>query len=398
MSVVADAGLVVPQRRAARLLHIDGARGYLLIMMYVAHFGFIHHTPVLNFHHGSFSAVWDGEFFVLLSGFVCALSYGGVFKREGLRACFMSILRRLRWVYLYQVLVSLLTLYLFYLAWPLQLSPEYTVDPNTFSLTTLAQVFTFVEHPPYLGILILYIVLMLFIPVAAWLLHHQQQPLFFAIIIGCWICATHGFDARMISWFQNNLFDPSQIFSLRDYFNPLSYAIVFYGGYYLGHVYKRDGQAAFRKNTLPLSSSAFALSIGVMIVFAVAELFRAELGTPIWFYDPTRDNITITGLLDTAAMAYVVYFLLAKENLPLPLEKVREFFDMVLKSHILVAVGQSSLFVYSAHVIVVFLSSYFILSAGYQNDPIMITMSLCLSVWFLIVLSLCKRQYLPSLP
>ena len=57
-----------PAQKAARLVHIDGARGYLLIAMFIAHFNFTHWTPVIRFHHGNFSPVWDGEFFVLLSG------------------------------------------------------------------------------------------------------------------------------------------------------------------------------------------------------------------------------------------------------------------------------------------------------------------------------------------
>ena len=187
-----------PAQKAARLVHIDGARGYLLIAMFIAHFNFTHWTPVIRFHHGNFSPVWDGEFFVLLSGFVCALSYLRPFSKGGMVACELAVLKRLRWVYLYQIIVALSMLYLFVSAWPMRLDSQYVPDLETPLFVQSLQVFTFAKQPLYLGILILYMMLMLFIPVGLWLLETTRTRLFFGILAACWLVAWAG-SSRMFS-------------------------------------------------------------------------------------------------------------------------------------------------------------------------------------------------------
>ena len=387
-----------PAKKAARLVHIDGARGYLLLAMFVAHFNFTHWTPIIYLHHGGYTPVWDGEFFVLLSGFVCALSYGSVFQRTGFFGCFKAVIKRLRWVYLYHVIVAFTMLHFFIQAWPLQLDSLYKPDLETPLLIQSLQVFTFVKQPIYLGILLLYIVLMLFIPVAAWLLDRGKTFLFFGIIIVCWLAARLNIDAIAGAWFEQNIIDTSGMFALRSSFSPLSYALLFYGGYYLGYRYKRYGWDDFRQNILPLNYSWFFVAVAAIATFAVAELFREQLNSPTWLYEPNRAEISITGIMGTCAVSYAVYFLLNRKDLPFGLSIIQSIGEKILLHPLLVTVGQSSLFVYSAHVFAVFLPSYFIVATGHQGDRGVIVVVFFTALLALIGLAFVKRRYFPALP
>lgn len=388
----------VPAKKTARLVHIDGARGYLLIAMFIAHFNFTHWTPVLKFHHGNFSAVWDGEFFVLLSGFVCALSYLRAFSKGGMLSCEMAILKRLRWVYLYQVVVALSMLYLFLSAWPMKLDALYVPDQDTPLLLQTLQVLTFAKQPLYLNILILYMALMLFIPVGLWLLEKKRTGLYLTILVTCWLVAAFGWDKALTTWFHANVFDTRPYFALTGTFNPLSYAVIFYGGFYLGYLYKTEGWKRFKTSILPLSYPVFYAALAVSAAFAVAGLGQDLLGVPDWLVNPQRATITVVGLISLSVLSYLVYFLLNKNDLPRPLSWFGTALDAVLSFPPLVTVGRNSLFVYSGHVVAVFLASYFIVSSGLEGNRPAILLVQFITLGALMGAAALKQRYLPALP
>lgn len=387
-----------PAQKAARLVHIDGARGYLLIAMFIAHFNFTHWTPVIRFHHGNFSPVWDGEFFVLLSGFVCALSYLRPFSKGGMVACELAVLKRLRWVYLYQIIVALSMLYLFVSAWPMRLDSQYVPDLETPLFLQSLQVFTFAKQPLYLGILILYMMLMLFIPVGLWLLETTRTRLFFGILAACWLVAAAGFDQAVLGWIFAHVFDTRPFLSLTGIFNPLSYAVIFYGGFYLGYRYKTEGWDHFKSSILPTSYPVFYAALAITVAFAVAEAGRGMLGSPEWLVEPKRRNVSGIGLISLAAISYIFYFLLNREDLAKPLMWARAVVDSVLRFPPLVMVGRNSLFVYSGHVVAVFTASYFILSNGFEDNRIVVMVVQICALAALLGAARLKKRYLPALP
>lgn len=390
--------------KARRLTHIDGARGYLLLMMFLAHFSFTHWTPIIYLHHGSFSPVWDGEFFVLLSGFVCALAYQGAFTKGGAWACELAVLRRLRWVYLYQIAVAMLMVLLFWAALPIKLgshSPE-ALGKSVASAAPigpqLLQTLTFAEQPPYLDILILYMMLMLFIPVALMLLSRRKLWLYWSILIGLWLVAHFKVDAAVFVAFQRSMFNPEGYFALRGFMNPFSYALIFYAGFYLGYRYKQVGHEEFIKSVLVPRMGIFIASLGIVGAFAIAELFKAPLGTPEAIYDPKRFQISPHGLIATAASAYAVYFLLAADNLPRPLSWISRLADWLFTLPVLVIVGQSSLFFYSLHTLGVFGSSYIIKATGMEGERPFILAMFAATTALLVALAYTKKRFLPALP
>lgn len=389
--------------KARRLTHIDGARGYLLLMMFLAHFSFTHWTPIIYLHHGSFSPVWDGEFFVLLSGFVCALAYQGAFAKGGAWACELAVLRRLRWVYIYQIVVAMLMVLLFWAALPIQLGSQ---SPEALGKTSfggsighqLLQTLTFAEQPPYLDILILYMMLMLFIPVALILLSRRKFWAYWSILVGLWLVAHFRIDAAAFEAFQHSVFDPAGYFALRGFMNPLSYALIFYAGFYLGFRYKQVGHDEFIRSVLVPRMNLFLACLASIGAFALAELFRGPLGTPEAIFDPKRFQISPQGLIATAASAYAVYFLLASDSLPRPLSWIANLADWLFTLPVLVIVGQSSLFFYSLHTLGVFGSSYVIQVLGMQHDRPFILMTLAATAALLVALAYGKKRFLPTLP
>lgn len=381
---------------AGRLVHIDGARGYLLAMMFLAHFSFAHWTPAYYLHHGNFTPVFDGEFFVLLSGFVCALSYWRPYERAGMLACGRAVLRRVRWVYLYQVTVALLALALAMMMTPVEPLPGVRPDAATPLAIQLLQSFTLARQPPYLDILVLYMALMLFIPFGFRLLVAGRRWRYFTILAALWLVSWLQLDAAAGRWIGANVFDWSPWFRLRGHFNPLSYALIFYGGFYLGYLYKRHGHAAFVSRILPARSSWFALAAGVVLFFAAAELGKGVFGTPLRLYDPLREEIGPAGLAGLAAAGYCVYYLLVSR--PGRFGWLQGAADRFFRFPLFTLLGQSSLFVYSAHILAVFVASYAIIAAGWSHSYPAILAVMLVTGAAVAGLAWLKKRYLPALP
>jgi hypothetical protein len=385
-----------PRAASGRLIHIDGARGYLLAMMFLAHFSFAHWTPAYYLHHGNYTPVFDGEFFVLLSGFVCALSYWRPFEKAGMLTCQAAVLRRVRWVYLYQVTVALMALALFMAMAPVEPLPDLKPDPSTPFAIQILQSFSLAKQPPYLDILVLYMALMLFIPLAFKLLSSGRKWLYFSILGAFWLVSWLQLDAAAGRWIEANLFDWSGYFRLRGHFNPLSYALIFYGGFFLGYGYKRHGHDAFVSRTLPARPTWFALAAATTLFFAVAEIGKGMFDTPLRLYDPLREEIGPVGLIGLSASAYVVYYLLVSPSGRLSWFQTAA--DRFFRFPLFTLLGQSSLFVYSAHILAVFLASYVIIVAGWSNSYTAILLTMVATGATIVMLAWLKKRYLPALP
>lgn len=388
--------LARPRAASGRLIHIDGARGYLLAMMFLAHFSFAHWTPAYYLHHGNFTPVFDGEFFVLLSGFVCALSYWRPFEKAGMIACETAVLRRVRWVYLYQVTVALAAVALFMAMAPVEPLPGLKPDASTPLGIQILQSFTLAKQPPYLDILVLYMALMLFIPLAFKLLTSGRNWLYFVILGTLWLVSWLQLDAAAGRWIEANLFDWSGYFRLRGHFNPLSYGLIFYGGFFLGYRYKRHGHAAFVMRILPARPAWFALAAAAVLFFAVAEIGKSAFDTPLRLYDPLREEIGPVGLIGLTASAYAVYYLLVSPSGRL--SWLQAAADRFFRFPLFTLLGQSSLFIYSAHILAVFIASYVIIVAGWSHSYAAILLTMAATGAIVVALAWAKKRYFPALP
>lgn len=374
---------------------LDGARGYLLVMMFVSHLTSVYGTPLFWFHHGEFSAVMDAEFFIPLSGFVCAISYARPFRRAGAGASALAVLKRLRWLYVYQVAVALIVFVLVRAAWPDRLINGVVPDFDTPAGVQILQAMTFARQPYYLDILLVYMVLMLFIPVAQLLLFANRVRLFFGILISCWLFSRLGFDDQVLNQLYSHGVDTRPYFSLAGYFNPLSYALLFYGGFYLGHRFSEKGLTGFRADVVPVSFRYFVIAGVIIAGFAVADLLP---GVPDYFHSPERDRYSEVALCSTLAISYAIYFLLNRSGLGEPVASLRNILSGLFRLPALVMIGQNSLFFYSTHVVMVYLASYVIAFWNMGNNLLAVLgIQIAVIVTAFVVTAL-KKRLLPGLP
>lgn len=380
--------------KGQRLVLIDGARGYLLSMMFLAHSAFVlswfHVGGILrNLHHHTFLAVWDAEFFVPLSGFVCALAYLGVFVREGWGATWRSILMRLRWVYLYHVVVATLIVLAKTLQGPL------TSDGGSM-LYQFASILTFVNQPRYLDILMLYIALMLFMPFAFALLRTGRTFVFFAILIALWGVAELSLDQMVSEFVTKELFVWYHYFRLSGNFNPLSWALLFYAGFFIGYQMKTRGRE-FTHTYFKPDTRIFAISV-LTIAMVVTIKLAVGIGTRLLPPEGARHTISTQAFAVIAAVTYCFYYLLNRRTLPTGLAFLSKLLRSVLSFPPLVLLGQNSLFVYSFHVIVVSFINV-VANVGHQGSNTVLMVSLLIGCYLSIfAATLLKRRYLRTLP
>lgn len=385
-----------PAPRASRLLLLDGVRGYLLYMMVVAHFSFVVSTPLFLLHVGHWSPIFDAEFFIPMSGFVCALAYYGPFMRDGLSNSVVLILRRVRWLYLYQVAATLAVIALVKVFGPInsEVSREVAATPL---LSLLLRVPGLGLQPTYLDILPLYMLFMPLIPVALWVLTRGQTAMYFGGLAALWLVAAAGVDARLLDACWPVLGPVVHYVRPMGDFNPLSYAALFYVGLYLGYCFKVDGFTRFKERCVPLRGIWAAFAVIVCLAFAAAELVRRLTPLPLWSYDRVGGTVTLPGMASTIAIAYLVYFLLAKQPGKvgrLAARGLRWLFSRPL----LVTTGQMSLFVYSAHVVVVWCAFAVVEHLGQGVGMVAANAALLLSMATVGVLAYLKRRHFPQLP
>ncbi len=386
-----------PESAKARISYIDGARGYLLSMMYLAHTHYTLENSFFKLHHGNFIPAMDAEFFVLISGFVCALAYSGKHKTSGMTGTLLAVLSRLKWVYLFQVMVAVLMILLFRMFGSTIVDPTYTAD---FTTPLTAQIFAavrFVYQPPYLDILMLYIALMLFIPLATLLLSKNRVISYFAIIAGLWLFVETGLAAQS-DQIVKSIFAYDRAFALRGYFQPLSYAALFYVGFYFGFIQKNKatlpGASLLKKPPVVL----FWASLGIILVAIVSCLIWLKTGHLEWLAAPERQSISVPGFLTTLSVTYVVFFLMARTGYAKLTDMAGNALQSALSLPFLTLLGRNSLFTYAIHALIIFIVSYAIITTGHADSIVWKASGLVAGYLLILLFSQWKQRHLPFLP
>lgn len=341
--------------------------------------------------------VFDGEFFVFLSGLVCAFAYRGAFTRRGFWGCLRVVIRRVRWLYIYQIVATLLVLVILYATWPFTIYPEYT-PPTESAVVQMLRVLTLSLQPRFLDILMLYMTLMLFIPVVLALLNSGHVRILFAILGGCWLIADCGLDAAVYQQIAFPAILVSHSGVIRGNFNPWSYALLFYGAFYLGWRFKEVGRDRFIRTVIVPDTRLFVISVVITLMLAVLEVGKRVIGTPMWVYNPPRDVISPMGLISTVTASYIVYYLLCAEHRHRTLQAIAVRLKAVLTIAPLVTIGSSSLFVYSVHGLLIMAGVATLTAGGWLGNrwaTDVAVLSTGVALWALASL---KRRYLPTLP
>jgi hypothetical protein len=180
-----SSGNTLPADACFRDVRIDLVRGITLFVIYIDH---IPHNVLAWFTLQRFAFIDCAEVFVLISGYVAALVFTRTLVQDGLRACLWRAWRRCGQIYLAHIIVSAITLAIFY-AFLL----EHVIAPDR-------NLYTFMEHPYWVAVFTLMLRHMpyslsilpsfiLFIGVAPFLASalrkHRTFP--FAILVGVYL-------------------------------------------------------------------------------------------------------------------------------------------------------------------------------------------------------------------
>ncbi len=385
-----------------RLQRLDGLRGYLLAMMYLVHFTALSQMfgadfVLARFHHSVLLPVFDAEYLVPLSGFVAALAYMGQYCSQGFGGAQRAVFRRVRALYGYQVSTSVAVLLLPVLVFgragmPLDAGGAPALLP------TIGAVFTFVYQPDNLQILLLFMGAMIFIPTAIRLLDSLGPIVFVAILVDAWLIADAGLDTALSDWISVNILPWRDYFRISGVFNLLSWGAFFYFGFTIGWLYKTR-PALLLAMDRKLMDRLLVVSLVICAFFYIGRVLDdPDLLADDSLFFPARNLLSFQAMLCVAATSYILFYLFNRPDRAAAYPILVRCLDAVCKAPWLVLLGRNSLFVYSAHVIIVAALACALQLAGRQVGQGTLLALFTLGFAVLLAVTAAKQRWLPMLP
>jgi hypothetical protein len=237
-----------------RDLRLDLLRGFAVLVMVVDHFGGASWLYLITGNNSFFTS--GAEAFVLISGMVVGIVYGGIARREGLRAAVVKALLRAWTLYRLTVVMTLAFAAIsdvFQLPWAKGFDLG---NPLTFTLNVilLRQTYYLADIP------LLYTLLIAFAPVGLWLLRKQRTAL---LVIGSFVV-----------WAGFQYLNAEQIVIMpivgNTTFHPAAWQLIFFWAMAFG--YHRQAIAA-RLSAVPRWSF---FSFSVLLFFWLLHLYSTQ--------------------------------------------------------------------------------------------------------------------------
>ena len=255
-----------------RIRSLDAWRGLMLVIMAVDHLDL--YGPIYRVTYESFGFVSAAEGFVLVSGLVAGIVYGGYAETPG--RLLSAVRRRLGTLYRYQLLI-VVGLFGFWLAFPLE---RPGVGMLSAALHALGGAALLNQEPP-LDILALYLLFVALLPLVLGGFRRGWAPLVLAASAGLWLLdqvltplAIYPVDIRFtvgsvpVHWHPNH-------------FHLLAWQFLFVVGVWLGWR-RRSGplmQPGHSTRRLAMVAGAVALAcLAMRHGLGVTEVSRAALG------------------------------------------------------------------------------------------------------------------------
>lgn len=392
----------VPQVSSVRLHRLDGLRGYLLSMMYLVHFtamgqSFGTDFTLARLHHSMLLPVFDAEYLVPLSGFVAALAYMGHYRSKGFAGAQRVVLRRVRALYGYQVVTCLAVLLLPVLEFGRAGMP---VDAAGMPVlwSSIGAAFTLVYQPGNLQILILFMGAMLFIPSAIRLLDGLGPIVFIAVLVDAWLIADAGFDTALGDWIAVNILPWRDYVRISGAFNLLSWGAFFYFGFTIGWLYKTRPASLLAMDG-KLMDRLLIMSLLVCAFFYLGRVLdNSSMFDNDSLFFPARDLLSVQAMLCVAATSYIIFYLFIRSDRSGHHPTLVRWLDAVCKAPWLVLLGRNSLFVYSAHVIIIAaVACVLTLAAGPVSQGTLLAL-FAMGYATLLALAAAKQRWLVMLP
>ncbi len=353
-----------------RLTIIDGFRGFFLVFMMIIHSDAILKTFVGKLNHHYFGWVEDAQGFVFMSGLVVGLVYGGRFVRHGYDVMHRAIWKRIGTIYSHQLALIALFLATAFITAYLGATPNvinaYVREPIILpALSALLVTGSF-----HMGILPMYIFFLAATPFAFKLLKQERYLTYIAASALLWMFAQSRLPDLLVQTLEGQMASSGHKLNLGIFFNVFGWQLLFFGGLAIGYL-----MAAKKFNAQILWSpdayKAFLVCIGIFLFLGVYDRIVFDY----WFgekfsqsiLDETdRGNLSTIYVIAFAADLYIVAWLLgpgvlASQKLWRGLSKV---LVNVMSFRPLVFLGQHSLHVFSAHIVLIY-----IISAVFEDGP-----------------------------
>lgn len=354
-----------------RLTVIDGFRGIFLVFMVIIHANEVLKTVLGKLNHHYFGWVEDAQGFVFMSGLVVGLVYGSRYIRHGYDVMQKAIWARIRTIYSHQVFLILAFLAAMFVFLQLGLTPPnvlrpYQNEPVLFPLLSAL----LVTGSMHMGILPMYIFFMMATPFALRLLNQQRYMIYGALSVSLWAIAQTRILDQLVTVIEQLLATEGHRIGMGIFFNICGWQVLFFGGLLIGFL-----MASKRLNTDFLASSEmrtvfficaamfFAYGIYDRIVFddwfggAFSEAIKAETDRGNF-----SDIYLVTFLFDLVAAVWLLGPGMTDQNAVV--RGVARLLHRLVSFRPLVFLGQHSLHVFSAHIVIVY-----VLSAIYQDRP-----------------------------
>lgn len=338
-----------------RLTAIDGFRGIFLVFMMIVHANDVLKTTFGKLNHHYFGWVEDAQGFVFMSGLVVGLVYGKRFLRLGFDAMSGAIWGRIKTIYSHQigliVLLLIATLACSMIADVPSVLRPYDTHPVAFPALSALMV----TGSMHMGILPMYIFFMMATPYALRLLHQRRYLTYTAIVATLWLIAQTRLPDALVSGAEGLAGIKLGIF-----FNVLGWQVLFFGGLFAGFL-----MAAERLNLefleTPEMRRVFLLCVALFFLLGIYDRivfddwFGAAFSEAI-LSEADRGNFSTIYLFAFAVDLLAIVWLLGpgrQDRSPLISGTARAI-GKAVTFRPLVFLGQHSLHVFSAHIVIVY--------------------------------------------
>lgn len=344
-----------------RLTILDGFRGFFLIFMMIIHTNMEFGAVIGKLNHHYLGWVEDAQGFVFISGFVVGLVYGARLIRRGAESCRIAVMKRVRTIYSHQAgLVLIFTLVA--LSWSgasATLLSFYTDNPVLAPLASLG----LLSGSRNMGILPMYIWFMLCTPLALRQIH-AGRGVAVLMAMGCaWLISQTGVSQHIWAMMEDRLAAAGHPLPLGIFFNLLGWQVVFFSGLYLGYL-----QAAGRLDLSFLRGPGWAQAALVAFATVVFLAMLDRLVMDHWFgrdfskwflaTHERRDFTSLYVLAFALDLFLVTWLLVAGRDCGVRIVgALARLVEWIFTRPVLVFLGQHSLHVFSAHILLTYILS-----------------------------------------
>ena len=338
-----------------RIWEIDALRGLLLVLMTLTHFP----SKLTGGLSQPFGYVSAAEGFVLMSGFMAGMVYSRKGLREGLPAMRTALVSRSLTIYLCHLALLVFTFTVFVsVAMFTEHSAALGVLKFYFDGPLLASIAAFImlHKPPLLDILPMYV---LFMVASPWVLTTGLQRgwgLILLASVALWVASQFGFGV----WaYEHLLGEFAEHVPARNTgaFSPLSWQLLWVVGLWMG-----SAKAQNRTDLFAFSASTAWCALSLVAVFFVWRYvmgfipFGENAAANMWFDKWTLAPLRMANLL--AMVVAVIYF-------------APRFTARMQPPQWLITLGQASLPVFCAHLVIVLLALA-VLGGAYDPRPVVV--------------------------